>query len=55
MGKTFKQTPATGREYRSARPAKGGRVPGRATKKFTHHRERRAARFEIALLAEEAI
>jgi hypothetical protein len=55
MGKTFKQEPPAGKEYWSARPAKGSRDPGKATKKFTHHRERRAAVRAIAGEIKEAI
>lgn len=42
MSRTLKQSPRD-KEYWSARPAKGSQQPGKATKKFTHHRERREA------------
>jgi len=55
MGKTFKQEPPVGKEYWSARPTKGSRDPGKATKKFTHHRERQQAVREISHELQEAI
>ena len=56
MGKTFKQERPPGKEYDSARPMnRGGGLIGKATKKFTHHRERRAAVREIAGEIKEAI
>ena len=54
MSRTLKQSPRD-KEYWSARPAKGSQQPGKATKKFTHHRERRIAVREIAQEAIEVM
>ena len=55
MSKTIRAEKGLGFEYWSARPTKGGRCPGKLTKKFTHHRERRAAVREIAGQLKEAL
>lgn len=40
MSRSFKATPAPGKEYWKSRLHRHGEVPGRATKRRTHRRER---------------
>ena len=53
MSRTIKKSKPTGFECWGPRPSKGSREPNKWLKKFTHHRERRAATRQISIEAQE--